>query len=742
LEIPINAPADLDGDGIDDLTEFEDLPSSSPFNAAVSVPMEHGMVALQSEEDFNAMGTSENNTPWVTYLEDVEFTKFIIEDFFSDQPKLHFINTNTHPLHSGFSGYLGFDQNVPTVRKGQIMYNPSVLANNGTLGAYTFNFSSNGLVEPFEVVQRTFELIAANMPFLENNLSYLFTTNDEEYYEEAEALFQNSRIPFLFEEDAFAGINYWGLNQAESYGFFRLVEQGETPNPRDIVLYESIPNVMPHVGGIITSEVQTPLSHVNLRAIQDNIPNAFIRNPLEIEEIADLLGQYVYFRADQSSYELREATLEEVNDWYESIRPTEEQHPPLDLSYTSILSLDDIDFSWSDAYGAKTTNVATMRTFGFTEGTIPNGFGIPFYYYQQFMEYNGFFAEVNAFLEDSVFLGDRNVRELRLEQFREQIEEAPMPVWMMSDLSQLYNSFPEGTRLRCRSSTNNEDLPEFSGAGLYDSKTHHPDEGHLSKTIKEVFASLWNLRAFDERDFFRINHFESSMGVLCHPNFEAEMVNGVGVSIDPIYATENTFYFNSQLGEELITNPGSAKAEELLIDRYAQNIDGYSIIQYSSLVPEDTLLMTYPQLDLLRQYLAEIHERFAVLYDAQDNSTFAMDIEFKITSENQLAIKQARPWVSYEPFPIPPIPLSECGTALYPNPSNNFITLVPDLITLTEMGTIRIFALTGKLVYEENFDFATTNSIRIDVSDFPQGMYVVHGLSANSNCAQVKFIKN
>ena len=58
----------------------------------------------------------------------------------------------------------------------------------------------------------------------------------------------------------------------------------------------------------------------------------------------------------------------------------------------------------------------------------------------------------------------------------------------------LHKSFPEGRSIRCRSSTNNEDLPGFSGAGLYDSTTHHPLEGHLSKSIKQVYASLWNFR--------------------------------------------------------------------------------------------------------------------------------------------------------------------------------------------------------------------------------------------------------
>ena len=52
-------------------------------------------------------------------------------------------------------------------------------------------------------------------------------------------------------------------------------------------------------------------------------------------------------------------------------------------------------------------------------------------------------------------------------------------------------------------------------------------------------------------------------------------------------------------------------------------------------------------LDQMRDYLTVIHDEFAILYDVAGQEDFAMDIEYKVTAQNQLAIKQARPWVSF-----------------------------------------------------------------------------------------------
>ena len=723
LEYSIDNPVDTDMDGKDDMLEYPVSSDLSPLNYGDSIPFIDGAMGIDQMTTFKQLSSYDFDDDWAPFLADVEFLKFIIVDYATDVPRLYFINSNTHDYHPYFGDAIGVDAWASNVLKGEIMYYPTVVANNGTLGVFAFNVSY-GEFEPFEITRKAHELIAANMPFVKNNLSFFVTTSSEDDYYAMEDVFLNSRVSVLLESEIYADLDYLALNIAEGYGFFKHMDLEEIPGSRDIVLYEALPNSLPRVGGIMTSFIQTPLSHVNLRAIQDGVPNAFIRDPLLNDTIASLLDGYVYYRVEQGEYFIREATLEEVNDWYDAIRPEDDQIPALNLSYTDILPLDDIEFHMSDGFGAKCANMATMRTFGFPDGTIPDGFGVPFYFYQEFMEYNDFFTQAETMLADPDFQSDRDTRDQMLNDFRDQIRDAEMPSWMMDELQEMHDSFPPGTKVRCRSSTNNEDLPGFSGAGLYTSKTQHLDEGHISKSIKQVYASMWNFRAFEERDFFRIDHFIASMGVLCHPNFEEEKANGVAVSDDPIYQTDDTFYLNTQLGEDLVTNPENFSIpEEILLDRYPETDDHYTVLRYSNLVEDETLIMEEEYLNQMREYLSTIHDEFAELYGVVGAEGFSMDIEYKITSEDQLVIKQARPWAAFwtslEPISNP-IVLAEAN--LFPNPVNDMLTIQCEC----ETGVVEIYNLAGQIVMAKDVEYQRAQT-QVDASRLSPGMYVLSG---------------
>ena len=739
LKYNIDNPFDTDNDGVDDIIELNNAPIQSPLNAASQINIEDGLVMIDGFETFQNLSIQKDFVEWSEFLNGKAYVKFIITNI--GKATVYFINSKKHNLHADFADAINIASAGDLIKKGQVIYHPHSISNNGSLGAFAFNYS-NGRPQNFEVVQATYEVLAANMPFLKNNLSYLITTNNEAQYVEEELLFNQSRVSTLFEKDLYEGIDYLGLHQAEGFGFLRVVNLGEIPNPRDIVLYKTLPNSLPRVAGIMTSAIQTPLSHVNIRAIQNNIPNAYIKNAATLPAIENLLNNYVYYKVEKNKYVIRAATLAEVNNWFKNIRPTEQQQPPLNLTHTKILPLTEIDFLMYDGYGAKCSNMASMLTFGFPTETIPNGFGIPFYFYQEFMKHNNFFEEIGETIAAEKFKTDRLIRGEQLKDLRKKIKNATMPSWMLADLAAMHAEFPVGSSVRCRSSSNNEDILGFNGAGLYNSKTQHPDEGHISKSIKQVYASLWNLRAFEEREFYRINHFDAAMGVLCHPNFVNEKANGVGISTDPFYNTTNTFYLNSQVGENLITNPETnAIPEEILLDDNFSSVADFSVIQYSNLTLPETTVLNQQHLKQLRNYLHVIDTEFKRLYHAENDENFAMDIEYKITSNNKLAIKQARPWVYFGLWEVNNNNIEKkFDLKVAPNPAREKINIKCQACNINK---VTITNINGQHIVAHYFNETVDPNFDLYIANLPPGIYLLNSFKdKNKHYQTVKFIKH
>ena len=662
-------PADVDGDCIDDITELANLGSMNPVNPAMIADPNDGVVAVPDLAAFQAQGTGVYGGTVV---------KFVLLNLDTARPAVYFMNTKLHRSHQFFFEAVGLQREGTLT--GTITYDPAFTVPGRGVGGFYYEYFPRLAGESIPRAEQMHTVLAASLGLIEDNLTLHVDNNLLPLVQDRLHLLRASRIPLVFDPDLYGDVEFLALNTGTGYGRLRILDADERPHPRDIIVAATLPTELPRVAGILTATPQTPLSHVNLRAVQDGIPNAYAKDALDHADVISLQGSYVRYEVTERRWELRAATLQEVEAHYEASRPAETQTPQRDLSITQITPLADIGFDDWRAFGVKAANLAVLHTLGFPEGTVPDGFAIPFYFYDEFMQQplgqetvfgkgsappedkltlaadTTLIAAVEVILAHPKFQTDLDIQDEMLDDLRDAIKDAQTPQWMLDALTAMHATYPEGQSLRYRSSTNNEDLPGFNGAGLYDSKTQHPEETEedgIDKSFKQVLAGLWTFRAFSEREFHRVDHLAAAMGVLVHPNFSDELVNGVAVTFDPVTARTDRYYVNSQVGEDLVTNPEPDSVPEEIV---LLTGDGLSIQAFSNLVEPGELLMSEDQMRQLRAHLKVIHAHFEGLYNPAPNEPFAMEIEFKITSANILAIKQARPWVFGHTVQAPPSP--------------------------------------------------------------------------------------
>jgi hypothetical protein len=578
----------------------------------------------------------------------------------TDAPELYFLNTKAFQFHYDFATQaleLGIGLNefngVTYFRDDRSNLAGTIIANDrfesgGEQGLYALEFWPTDPVRAKHVAL-AYDLVTTAMAFAADKIAYHPAGDTQEaLFAQDESALREAGVRTILTSELFANVTYVALNLGEGYGVLSAIDPAASrpPTIRDVALFASLPNDLGHVAGVLSATPQTPLSHINLKAKQNDTPNAYVRDAASDPRITALLGKVVRYAVTPDDFELAEATPAEVEAWLAKIRPSQTQTPPRDLGATEIRDLDELSHRDTQRVGAKAANVAELRKM-LPAGTVPDGYAIPFALYDAFMTAGGFYDRARALIADREIAADPATRDEALAALRKQIKKADVPADIARKIADLQAKFPAGLGIRCRSSTNNEDLEGFNGAGLYDSFTHRADEGDLVKTVKQVWASLWNLRAYDEREFHRIDHLTAAMGVLVHPNSDDEVANGVAVTKNPFDPNWDGFYVNVQVGESLVTNPDpNATPDELLVSAIGPNGEYETqYIRRSTLTTGGDSVMTDEQIALLTDAMEIIQRRFKVIYGARGNPAFAMDIEFKIDVAGKLVVKQARPWV-------------------------------------------------------------------------------------------------
>ena len=115
-----------------------------------------------------------------------------------------------------------------------------------------------------------------------------------------------------------------------------------------------------------------------------------------------------------------------------------------------------------------------------------------------------------------------------------------------------------------RSSTNAEDLPNFSGAGLYTTVPNVRNDDQLMDAIKTVWASVWNYEAYESRESFGMNHLGVYPAVLIQEGIDADSA-GVAITRDPFNAENRSAVFvNAKRGLGIKVDEGRRVPEQVI----------------------------------------------------------------------------------------------------------------------------------------------------------------------------------
>ena len=601
-----------------------------------------------------------------------------------DGDKLYFQNSKRYMIHWEFVSEHLSGQGLPPVPplaqfNEKEYYSPS---RRFLLGAITF-YEDPGVwvyeISPYdtasaEMIQQAYDVIKEHT-FFGDDLYFHPTSQAVE----TEAGKLPSSVAQITTDDLFAGITYQPLNLGTSTGKLRFLQadglESASLNYRDIVVLDSVPNDIGVVSGIITAELQTPLSHINVLSQNRGTPNMASLGAHEDEQLLALDGKWVELTVGPFEWSIREVTQEEADTWWDENKPKAVGVPNLDVETLDIVDIEDLlhfetppeigkQVNKEDmeaaldkaipAYGGKASHYAGFAYMDPELVPTPRAWAIPVGYYVQHMETNGLDVMVDEMLQDPEFQGDSAVRAARLEELQQAIRDAPLdPDLQAAVVQKMQTDFP-GQSVRFRSSTNAEDLDGFTGAGLYTSKSGDlaDPKRRPEDAIRHVWASVWNYKAFDEREYRSIDHQSVGMALLCHRSFPNESANGVALTAN-IFDTsglEPGFYINVQKGGASVVLPEPGITTDQIIYHYFQPGQPAIFLSHSNLVNGSETVLTPTQLYRLGQALEHIHMFWMDTYGpAIGNPTafYAMDVEFKFDSvaggAPELFVKQARP---------------------------------------------------------------------------------------------------
>ncbi|HEY3104475.1 MAG TPA: PEP/pyruvate-binding domain-containing protein [Pyrinomonadaceae bacterium] len=601
--------------------------------------------AIRSPAEFDSLAVVyDANTPYA-----LPHVLFVIDR--QNKNRIYYVNTKLYKFHKDFVNgtYLSLE-------RGQVFFENNYLKANrrfilGTIAyqtpvrKWTFEFWEGDLIPPdqiklaSDIVNKTFFTSVAYKP-------------NSSRQEEASADLGIARV---LQTEISKEQDYQALNVAKGLGRIHIIprlDEHVEIGSNEIVVLDEVPIQLPPVAGIITTKPSTPLSHINLLAKGWGIPNVYIKNAQEL--LKQYHGWWVEFDARRDTYTIKRADNSALDEYQKRLKQRLDiMTPRYDLSITRIAGLGEQRASSVIAYGAKSANLGELIHARLPGFSVPPGFTIPFFYYDQFLKQNKLDDAIYAMLNDQKFVHDPAYRRAYLMRLREDIQKATMNPQLRAEILRRWHAEFSGRGVFARSSTNSEDLPNFNGAGIYTSMPNLKTDEQLIDGIKTVWASVWNFEAYEARERAGIDHTKVFMAVLIQEGINSES-SGVMITADPFNRDDNpvnkgSVYISAKRGLGMKVVEGQKIAEQVIFRPIA------NAVQVLTRSEEDSLLTFDDQggikeipisgeravlTDEVVRRLAAAANRIKEVFHGRDQ-----DIEWAYM-KGQIYIVQARPFIA------------------------------------------------------------------------------------------------
>ncbi|MGZ3693560.1 MAG: PEP/pyruvate-binding domain-containing protein [Bdellovibrionota bacterium] len=392
-------------------------------------------------------------------------------------------------------------------------------------------------------------------------------------------------MPRIYSHELFKSARFVALNKGKAHGRLRAFRSEAEYNSErftiewhDIVVMARVPDDIPRIAGIINTHHTTPLSHTNVLASGWQIPNCTQLGILEKIEKEKLNGEWVEYIVENDATEVSLKKLERPKD----LPPpawgmTKIQLETPETHRTPILTLNELRMTDRFRYGTKAANLGELhyllangspRILGYYKvkrppranllpylakllnvpetanlekaawdflcnfTKLPNGIAIPFAVQQQFLESSPQIQQAIGKLKMALELNARQIDALCV-TLQKMIVATKIPKHLMDYIDGEITRHLSGvSSFVIRSSSNAEDLENFSAAGIYESLNHVTSADKIFESIKQVWASTLSPRSVRLRQEVGIPLDDVYMGVIIQEEIQADM-GGVMVTTNP-----------------------------------------------------------------------------------------------------------------------------------------------------------------------------------------------------------------